>query len=130
MQAWHGVMVHIILTPENKPLSALYRCQDYVIVDRALGGSTDDICDHNIYGQTVSQNFSVTFRSSETGTHKGFIMFITCFKDQSSMFSKIFVLCGILLFSVIGNSERRRRQAEPYDTGTLTNSIYILIGVG
>ena len=60
------------------------RCQDYILIDSGMG-ETKEICGNNTSANSVftlgTRNFTVYFRSSETINHKGFEMYIVCFRS-------------------------------------------------
>ena len=62
------------------------RCQDYILIDSGVGRTTE-ICG-NISANSVftlgTRNFTVYFRSSETINHKGFEMYIVCFRPNET----------------------------------------------
>ena len=80
---------------------ALYRCQDYVRVDREHGSIY--FCEHtdSLSGLAVSGNFSVIFRSSEERSNQvkeeGFKMFITCIKDSPGIYQNIGFVWNIII---------------------------------
>jgi hypothetical protein len=66
---------------ENCNHAGNLRCQDYVRIDRGVGGSTE-FCGNTPPKDSLSQleakNFEVVFRSSERGRFRGFEMYVVC----------------------------------------------------
>ena len=63
----------------------VYRCQDYILIDRGAFGTTE-LCG-NMGGkdsllQLESGNFSVFFRTSEQKKDTGFEMYAICFEPE------------------------------------------------
>ena len=60
-----------------------YRCQDYILIDHDVGGTTE-ICGNTTGKDSVlgleSGEFNVFFRSSEQNKYGGFQMYIICFQ--------------------------------------------------
>ena len=80
----------------NNLVLLLYRCSDYILIDRGTGGTTE-VCGNtpgdNSMLQLQSGEFKVFFRTSEENTVKGFQMYIICFQpseaDLEGTFDKV-----------------------------------------
>ena len=79
---------------DNNLVLLLCRCQDYILIDRGVGGTTE-ICG-NTTGelQLESGEFNVFFRSNDNNNdHQGFEMLIICFQpseaDLEGTFDKV-----------------------------------------
>ena len=63
------------------------RCQDYILIDRGEGGTTE-ICGNSTTDNNTflldSNNFTVFFRTSEVGRFQGFKMNIACLGGDSA----------------------------------------------
>ena len=61
-----------------------FRCQDYILIDRGMGGTTE-ICGNSSSDDSVlelqSPEFTVFFRTSEEKKFRGFQMYIICFRE-------------------------------------------------
>ena len=70
----------------NNLVLLLYRCSDYILIERGTGGTTE-VCGNtpgdNSMLQLQSGEFKVFFRTSEENTVKGFQMYIICFLPPS-----------------------------------------------
>ena len=73
---------HAIFTSLDQKI--INRCQDYVLIDRGFGGSTE-VCGNTSTRDSVLQlqsgGFRVFFRSSEVRKFAGFRMFIVCVNE-------------------------------------------------
>ena len=71
----------------NNLVLLLYRCSDYILIERGTGGTTE-VCGNttgnNSMLQLQSGEFKVFFRTSEENTVKEFQMYIICFQPSEA----------------------------------------------